>query len=156
MAYQRDIVAADKVFFDTDRILSYEIFAREVTEEEQAALEAEAAGGDPVLTIPMQDVSGWELAWTLRKQPKTAAALIEKTTGAGITIVGVFNASRALNTQRVEVLIEDTDTYDPSVSPQVYVKPSTSYAYGLKRTDEGQESILAWGGFTLLQAAPWE
>lgn len=152
MAYQRDITAADKVFFDTDRILSYEIFARELTLAEQVALES----GDDV-DAPMQDVAGWELAWTLRKAPKTATALIDKASGGGgITVVGVFNVSRSLNTQRVEVLVEDTDTYDPDVSPEVYVKPSTTYAYALKRTDEGQEGILAWGGFTLMQAAAWE
>lgn len=146
MAYERDITAEDQVFFDTDRVLRYAVFQGNPTAEEIAA-------GDAV----PEDITGWSLAWTLRRTPKSQTALIEKATGgSGITITGSYNVDPSINTQRVEVLIEDTDTYDPDASPEVNVKPSTSYAYALKRTDDGAESILAFGAFTLLQAAAWE
>ena len=145
MAVNRDITADDQVFFDTDRRLSYTVYDGDPTAEEIEA-------GTAVCV----DVAGWALAWTLRKKPNTSVALIEKTSVDGITIEGIFDPSPAINTQRVIVEIEDTDTYDPDASPEVYVKPSTTYAYALKRTDDGEETILAFGSFTLLQAAAWE
>lgn len=146
MSYLRDITADDRVFYDTDRILRYTIYEADSTDE------AIAAG----TAVPL-DVSGWSLAWQLRKKAKDLDALIDKNTGSpgGIAIVGIFNADPDVNTQRIEVTIEDTDTYDPDVDPVVNLKPG-SYVYALKRTDPGAEDILAFGSFTLLQAAAWE
>jgi len=145
MAYQRDITAADKIFYDTDNVLRYQVFQGDPTAEQIAANEA----------IP-QDVAGWTIAWVLRKKPKSAdPPLIEKTVGSGIAIVGIYDADPTANMQRVEVTLDDTDTYDPDSSPEVNIKPG-KYAYGLKRLDPGSEKILAYGSFTLLQAAPWE
>lgn len=145
MAYHRDITADDQVFFDTDRILRYTVYQGNPTAAEIAAVTA----------IP-QDVSGWSLAWTLRKK-LTGAAMIEKLTGSpgGIAITGTYNVDPAVNTQRVEVTLADTDTYDPDASPAVNLKAG-SYVYALKRTDDGEETVLAYGKFKLLQAAAYE
>jgi hypothetical protein len=147
VAYQRDIVATDKVFYDTDRVLRYTVYAGDPTEAEILAGTA----------VPV-DVSGWAIGWTLRKKPGTTdPPLIHKEIGSpgGITVVGTFNADPEVNTQRVEVLLEDSDTYDPGADPALSIKPGL-YSYALKRLDDGSEGILAWGTFTLLQAAAWE
>lgn len=148
MAYERDITADDQVFYDTDRLLRYTIYRGDPTA-------ADIAAGD---AIP-QDVSGWSLAWVLRKKAKSPdPPLISKSnvdSPPSIAIVGTYDADPVVNTQRVEVTIEDTDTYDPDASPVLEIKPGT-YVYALKRIDDGSETILAYGSFTLLQAAAWE
>lgn len=145
MAYQRNITADDKVYFDTDRLLRYTVYAGDPTAEEITAE-----------TATPEDVTGWDLAWVLRKKPNSAdPPLIEKTLSDGITISGVFDSDPSANTQRVEVLLADTDTYDPDASPPLEIKAGT-YVYALKRLDPGSETILAEGTFTLLRAAAWE
>lgn len=145
MSYQRNITADDKVYFDTDRLLRYAVYAGDPTADEITAG-----------TATPEDVTGWDLSWVLRKKPNSAdPPLIEKLVGQGITITGVFNSDPDANTQRIEVLIADTDTYDPNVSPTVEIKAGT-YVYALKRIDPGSETILAEGTFTLLRAAAWE
>lgn len=145
MAYNRDITADDKVFFDTDRLLRYTVYQGDPTAAQIAAGEA----------LP-QDVSGWALAWVLRRKVNSEdPPLIEKTISAGIEIVGTYDAAPGVNSQRVEVTLEDTDTYDPDANPPVQIKAG-SYVYALKRTDDGGETILAYGTFKLLQAAAWE
>lgn len=145
MAYNRDITADDQMFYDTDRVLRYQVFQGSPTLEEVLANTA----------IP-DDVTGWSLVWVLRRSAKATAILIEKSTaGGGITITGVYDADPLANTQRVLVAIDDTDTYGPVVDPVEIVKPGV-YEYALKRLDPGSETILAWGSFELIQAAAWE
>lgn len=142
MPYLRDITAADEVFFDTDILLRFTVYDGNPTAEEIANETA-----TPI------DVDGWALEFIVRKKPNSAdPALIRKTIGDGITITGTFGGSPI---QRVEVLLEDTDTYDPDGSPEVLVKEG-DYVYALKRVDEGSETILAYGKFKLLRAAAWE
>lgn len=145
MAYERNITAEDQVFYDTDRLLRYAVYQGNPTAAQILANTA----------LP-QDVTSWDLSWVLRKKVNSVdPPLIEKMVGAGIVISGTFNASASLNTQRVEVTLEDTDTYDPAGSPTVQIKAG-SYFYALKRTDDGEETILAYGTFALLQVAAWE
>lgn len=146
MPYQRNITSADKIFYDTDQILRYTIYA-------PGATDAQIAAGT---AIP-QDVTGWSMSWTLRRKTGSPdpPLILKTTSGGGITITGVFNSDPLLNTQRVDVLIEDKDTYDTSVNPIVNIEPGM-YQYALKRTDTANETILAWGSFELLQAAGWE
>lgn len=160
MAILRDITSADQVFYDTDNVLRYAVY-------DNATLGAETTDPDTGLptytnilngTALHLDMSTRDMAWTLRKTPRASTPLIHKTTDVdgGITVTGTFDASMALNTQRVEVRIKDTDTYDPDSSPTVDVRPSTTYHYALKTTDEDSESMLVYGKFTLIQAAAWE
>jgi hypothetical protein len=145
MAYQRDITAADEVYFDTDKLLRYTVYQGNPST-------ADITAG----AVVPQDVSGWALAWTMRKKVNSPdPPLIHKEVGSGIAIVGIYNADPDLNTQRVEVTLEDTDTYDPDGSPPVEIRAG-KYAYGLKRLDEGVETMLAEGYLQVIRAAPWE
>lgn len=136
MATERNITAADDVFFDTDMVLRFAITA-----------------GSPAVPV---DVSTWSFAWVLRRKVNSVdPAIIEKTTGAGIAVSGTFDADPEVNTQRVDVTLEDTDTYDPDADPPVLVKAGT-YAHALKRVDDGAETVLTYGSFVLKQAATWE
>jgi len=105
-------------------------------------------GEDKTLKFPVyqgddvtpQDVTGWGLTWILRRKDADAdPALLVKTP----TITGTYNATPALNTQRVEVSIVDTDTENFAAG---------TYRYSLKRTDDGSETILAYGDAVLQQA----
>jgi hypothetical protein len=146
MAYNRDITADDKVFFDTDRALSYTIAAGDPT-----TAELEANDYVPV------DVTGFSFAWVLKATAASDTALIEKTTAAGgITITGTYNVNPVTNTQRVRVQIEDEDTYGPDPTPAIIVAAPATYHYALKRLDAGAETIYVWGKFRLLLAAAWE
>lgn len=149
MAYRRDITEEDKIFYDTDNILNYTVYQGDPTAEE---IEAGTA-------VP-QDVSGWTLGWFFRKKTGTAdpPLIYKSNTGSpadGIAIIGAYNVSPSLNTQRVQVTLGERDTYDPLASPAVVIRPG-DYNYSLKRLDEGSNTILAWGKFKLIQAAAWE
>jgi hypothetical protein len=148
MAIHRDITTDDQVFYDTDRILRYTIYTGNPTAAQILAGEAIA-----------EDVSNWSLAWVVRKKVNSPdPPVIQKlSTGspADIAIVGVYDVDPLVNTQRVEVTLHDTDTYDPNVSPVVNVKAGT-YAYALKRVGDGVETILAYGKFVIPQVAAWE
>ena len=131
MAIEDNIDRADHFFAGTDVTLVFEIFA--------------------VDGVSMQDVSGYALAFALRKiitgvdpfKGQGALAFPEKTIGSGITVTGVFNSVRATNTQRVNVTIADTDT--------VSLKGGT-YAHSLKRSDAGLEMVLSFGTVDVLIA----
>lgn len=86
------------------------------------------------------DASGFALSWKLAIAPG-AAALVTKTSGSGISVSGAFNADPDLNTQVVEVTIDDTDTDGLS---------SLAFWHELKRTDAGLEAVLVHGRVTLL------
>jgi hypothetical protein len=131
MAIHRDITRKDQVFIDTDRILRNKVWKGNPT---QAQIDANQA-------VP-EDVTGWTLSWVLSEVG--GVALVSKATGSGISITGVYNVDPTLNTQRVDVLLEDTDT--------VALARGT-YIYKLKRTDPGEETVLAFGTFELLEAA---
>ena len=88
-----------------------------------------------------QDVaSGWAFGWILAAS-KGAAPAVTKTSGSGIAVVGAFNASPALNLQRVEVTIEDADTNGIAAG---------EYWHELRRTDAGLEDVLAIGRVLVL------
>lgn len=105
---------------------------------------------DPDAPVPI-DVSTWALEWILRKGDTTIdPALIAKTTGAGITVTGIFSSDPLVNTQIVVVRLDDTDTASAD-GTSVVLKPNT-YRHSLKRTDDTLETILAFGDFELLEA----
>lgn len=145
MAYQRDITDADQIFYDTDRALVYTVAEGNPTTEDFASN----------AYIPA-DVSAYDLTWVLKKTAKSAVVLIEKsTTNGGLTVTGTYDADPVTNTQRVRVLIQDTDFYGPELDPVPIVPPGV-YQYALKRLDAGAETILAWGSFEIILAAAWE
>lgn len=150
MALEADIgfTDQDRVFYDTDQLLVFTVYQGNPT---QAQINASQA-------IP-EDVSGYALAFVLRKKPSSAdPPLIYKDNTASpsdIAVTGVYNVDPEINTQQVEVFLRDTDTYDPDGSPVVIIKPGT-YAYALKRLDEDAETIYRYGKLKLTQAAAWE
>lgn len=136
MAVKRAITSADHLFIGTDNDIAFTIY----TNDSLSAI---------------SDESTSDLLWVLRRyESEPDPAVIEKSTGSpgGISVTGVFNSDPAVNTQRIVVHLDDTDTYDATVSPAVDVPPG-SYRYALKRMDAGSETILAFGSFQLLQAA---
>lgn len=92
-----------------------------------------------------EDVSTWALSWMLKTDANLAdsAASLTKTTVSGIAISGVYNATPASNTQRAVVTIADTDTTSLIAG---------NYAWELKRTDAGSETVLAYGTITLIRS----
>lgn len=105
-----------------------------IGEDKTLRLEVLTADGSTI------DISGWSMIFDVRKKDTSPnPALLAKTPN----VTGVFNADRLANTQRAEVVLSDDDTN--LFRPQ-------SYRYSLKRLDPGNETILAWGNFTLQKA----
>lgn len=135
MAAEFNITEADKFFLGEDKFIDFIV-----------------TGEDG---LPL-DVTGLPLEWSLKKKDKDPdPPIIGKSIGSGITIVGVFNADPAINTQRVRVTLLDTDT-DPFVTSGLgtpyTLKAKKEYRHSLKRTDAGFEAVLSYGGITFLQA----
>src|ERR1700741_3945327 len=99
MALQRDFTKDHRIFLREDKLLLFPIYDQtDLTEGELPALN-EAGPASPA------DMTGKDLLWDLRRKDNTAdPALIEKTSGDGISLTGTFNASQSVNTQRVAVL----------------------------------------------------
>lgn len=137
MAIEFNVTAADLFFLGEDKVLEFTIF-----------------GADNATPF---DVTGLPLEWNLRKTDAAAdPALITKAVGAGLTIVGVYNAVPAANTQRVHVTFASDDT-DPLVTSVLVSNPyalkaNVAYRHSLKRKDAGNEGIFSYGSFTFLQA----
>lgn len=93
------------------------------------------------------DVSAFTLSWKL-SETMGGTALITKTSSSGIVVSGAFNADPLLNTQVVEISVDDVDT-QPDTGPALAAR---TYHHELKRTDAGVEAILCQGRVTLLAA----
>jgi hypothetical protein len=92
----------------------------------------------------VREITGWALSFLVKRKQTDAdvAALVTKTTGAGIAISGVFNGTPASNTQVATVTIADTDT--DSLNEGIY-------RWELKRTDAGSEARVAYGTISFNQ-----
>lgn len=77
-------------------------------------------------------ITGWALEWVMRYRPGEAA-LLTKTTGAGITIT---DGAAGI----CQVVVSDTDTDN---------MPSGKYWIALRRTDAGNERTISSGYATL-------
>ena len=132
MGMKSAITSDHALFTGTDRTLAFEIFAPD--------------------GVAMEDVVGQAFRWSMRKavsrvepfRTRHETELCVRTTGDGITITGVYNSSRALNTQRVTVSIRDTDTESLA---------GGQYEHALKRTDPDNEDIKSYGTVELLVAS---
>ena len=99
-------------------------------------------GEDKTFRLELLDVSelpvnmsGMDILFDVRKNDNAAAPAIFSKTA---TIVGVFNATRASNTQRAEVVLTDTE---------LNTVRAKTYRHSWKRMDDGSETVLAWGDF---------
>jgi len=83
-----------------------------------------------------EDMTGWVIAFDVRlKDTSVDPPLLTKTP----TITGVYNASRASNTQRAVIVLTDTE---------MNLFKAKIYRYSWKRMDDGSETVLARGPFT--------
>jgi hypothetical protein len=122
MALRSNLSKDDGVFIGKDKNLRFTIY----TTSAKTAI---------------QDVTSFTLEFLLRRDDQDANAhIVKKITGSGITISGTYNSAPAVNTQKVTVALEDTDTDG--------VAPGT-YRYTLNRTDSGSEDVLAFGSLPL-------
>lgn len=115
-----------EIFLGTDVLLEYTI----LDSDEDAAVE----------------ITGWALSFMIKPTRITldADALVTKTTaGATITISGTYNADPDTNTQVATVSILDTNT--STLDPQ-------NAWWELKRTDDGFETVLAYGRVNLIRS----
>lgn len=147
MAYRRDYgTTSSRIFLGEDKTLYYTVYEQgDLTDEElDAAIDSGQA-------VPV-NVATFDLMWVLRRKPSASdPALIEKVSFAGVSVVGVYDADPGANTQKIAVMLEDTDSYDPTSSPAVALSPTT-YWYSLKRMDAGLETVLVFGKLTFMQA----
>ena len=133
MAYEQNFDASKHWFIGENKVLEFEVLqddGKVITDTTKA----------------VEDVTTWTMVFSMKKSDIAAdPALVEKRTGAsaGITITGVYNASRGLNTQRVVVTILDSDTD---------ALKALTYRYSLKRIAAGADAILAYGNIVLLKA----
>jgi len=143
MALERNF-AENKYFVGEDKELEFEILGDDVV---LSATELDEDGNPAVVSGTPVDVTGWALTWILRNSQSAAdpALLTKATGGSGIQITGSYNATRDLNTQRVLVTVEDTDTWNPPTTEFA----AKEYAYSLKRTDAGSETVLVFGALPI-------
>lgn len=140
MSLEQNISAEKNYFLGEDKFLEYEVLMDDGKKVDD-------------VTKGVEDVTNWTMVWTLRKLDKNGIpagdAIIEKRTGgAGVSVVGVYNASRVLNTQRVRVVIsdDDTDLLPPSSATVVY-------AAALKRLSAGGDAVISHGTIALRKSA---
>jgi hypothetical protein len=126
MARLQHIGASEDWFIGEDKTLAFEVY-----------------DGSAESTI--KDVTGFAIEFKMRLRTDGDRVVLTRTTGGStITITGSFNADPDTNTQRVNVLVEDTDTDN--------MQPGRYY-YVLRRTDAGNETVLAYGDIDLKKAA---
>jgi hypothetical protein len=126
MARRQDIGQSEDWFIGEDKTLPFEVY-------------------DGAAESTIIDVTGWAMEFRMRLQIEGDRVVLTRTTGGStITITGSFNANPTTNTQRVNVLVEDTDTDN--------LQPGRYY-YVLRRTDAGNETVLAYGDIALKKAA---
>ena len=140
MAVRSPITRDDEWFTNEAKTVSFEVLDADPEENAAAA---------PV------DVSAFAMSWKLidwneqtdrNRSKKTAAELLSRATGGGgITVTGAFNATRSLNTQRVEVAVTAALTQD--------IEGDRERWHELRRTDGGAEAVLAYGPAYLCQSA---
>lgn len=125
MAREQNIGAADDWFIGEDKTIPFEIYS-----SDEATIE---------------DISTFALAFYLRQIGGPDKRVLTCTTGAStITITGSFNTDPDTNTQRANVIVADTDTDN--------LLPG-KYSFSLWRTDDGNETVLAYGTAILKKVA---
>lgn len=94
-----------------------------------------ANGDAPDASSVVKDMTGMTLLFDVRKKDTSNPPAIISITP---TLVGTFNASRSINTQRARAVVTDTD---------MNLFKAGTYRHSWKRMDDGSETVLAWGDF---------
>lgn len=121
----------ERVFIGTDWSKDFKI----------ADLDTDATGATA------KNVTGWAVTFDIRKQDKSSNVLLTKSVGSGITITGTFNSVLATSTQVIRIAVADTD-----VTTALFSTDGGTFRYSLKRTDDGAETILAYGDIVVERA----
>ena len=88
-----------------------------------------------------QTMTGWALEWVVRRlSPATATAVLTKNTSGGTIVI----SSGSGTDDRATVTVTDDDTLN---------LPAGTYYHALRRTDAGNEQVLAFGTAELQTAA---
>jgi hypothetical protein len=94
-------------------------------------------GEDVTLTVtmtPATNITGWTLRFSLKKQYADAAALITKSSGAGLTITDAANG-----VFKVTLTSADSAALDLG-----------NYVYDIQRIDSSSRTVLTIGNLTIL------
>lgn len=88
-------------------------------------------------TATPQDISGWAISFMIKRDARDAdiAAKVTKTVGSGVTLTAPLLG-------QLSIAITDDDTS---------ALKAGNYAYEIKRTDPGSETVLTRGTLTLRQ-----
>lgn len=113
---------------DTDRIFIGTDFTRDF---HVLDIDTDASGATA------KDVTGWAVTIDIRRENRSETPALYSTS---LTIIGVFNATAASNTQRLRWTVADTD-----LTTAIFGTNGGTYAYSVKRTDDGSETVLQWG-----------
>lgn len=122
MSIETPITAASNFFIGEDKTLSFTVYDPDATADQIAAL-----------TATPQDVTGWTLAFNLRRDPESVDLTLQKTTDDDVVIIDAVGG-------QVDVYMHAADT--SSLSPGVYF-------YTLRREDTDHHNDLAFGDFVL-------
>ena len=80
-----------------------------------------------------QTMTGWALEWVLRRlSPSSSTAVLTKNTSGGTIVI----SSGSGTDDRATVTVTDDDTLNI---------PAGTYHYAIRRTDAGNEQVLAFG-----------
>lgn len=116
MAYEFQIGGEGTLFVGEDKFLRLEVVDTQ----------------DPPQPV---DMTGWDLLFDVRKKDNSADPAILSITP---TLIGAFNADRALNTQRALATLTDD---------QMNLFRAKNYRFSWKRMDAGDETVVAYGTF---------
>ncbi len=117
-------VDEDRIFLDTDNTRDFEILD----------------GDDNPI-----DVSSYAGALTFDVRKEDKSSVIKLTKAA--SVVGIYNSVRATNTQRIRVVLLDTE-----LTIALFGSNGGTYRYSLKYTAAGVEQILAYGDIVIQRA----
>lgn len=133
MALTQTIGGNGTLFVGEDKTFRLELLVAELDSE-----------GNPVppssASVPI-DMTGWSILFDVRKTDNSPdPAIFSKPA----SLQGVYNANRALNTQRALVSLTDTEMNTVKAGN---TSPG-SYRHSWKRMDDGSETVLARGPFS--------
>lgn len=97
-------------------------------------------GEDAVITVtmtPVTNITGWALAFNIRRSPDDPTALVTKTTLSGMSITNPSNGVFTITLDRADT--RDLDYRE--------------LFFDIQRTDTGFRTVLTYGSCTLLPKA---
>ena len=119
----------------------------EVIDQASTVDPATGAPVPPAQWVPLDIVTGYTFRFDLRREPTSADPPL---IAVDCTIVGAYNASRVLNTQRARAAISDADSN--GTGPANLGAGGGLFWYSFKRTNDGAERIALYGQARAIRA----